>query len=324
MKILIVKTSSLGDIIHTLPALTDAAHFMPEIHFDWVAEKSFAQIPAWHPKVNKVIPVSWRRWRKHLLTYWQKGELQSFYHDLRSTTYDKIIDAQGLVKSAIMAKMAKGEHCGLDFESARETLAACFYQKRYQVIFRQHAVVRTRQLFAKVLGYDVPEGMPDYGILHHFPQPTVKHLKDIIFFHGTTWETKKWPEAYWIKLAQYCVASGFRVLLPWGNEEEHQRAQHIFAAEKGAEVLPKLSLGELAELLTQSTAAVAVDTGLGHLAAALNVPTLSLYGPTHPEQIGACGENQFHLSAPGEVGKGVLAELLPDVVWEQFQAILKG
>lgn len=322
MKILVVKTSSLGDVIHALPALTDAAQVFPDIRFDWVVEKSFAEIPAWHPQVDKVIPIAWRRWRKDLLTYWKKRELQNFYQDLRSNTYDKIIDAQGLVKSAVITRMAKGKRCGLDFKSARETLAALFYQQRHTVIFQQHAIVRSRELFAKALGYALPEIVPDYGISHHFPSSNITDKRDIIFFHGTTWETKKWPTSYWIVLAQYCESAGFRVLLPWGNAEEQQRAHQIASSVRGAEVLPQMSLTELAQLLSQSKAAVAVDTGLGHLSAALNVPTLSLYGPTDPSQIGTCGKHQFHLCAPGEPGKGVLADLLPEVVWERFQGQL--
>ncbi|GAF69677.1 unnamed protein product, partial [marine sediment metagenome] len=152
MKILVVKTSSLGDVIHALPALTDAAHAIPNISFDWVVEKSFSEIPSWHLQVNKVIPVSWRKWRKNMRESWKSGEIQHFYHDLRDSHYDKIIDAQGLMKSAIMACMAKGIKCGLDYKSAREPLASLFYQHRHKVDYQQHAVTRSRQLFAKALG----------------------------------------------------------------------------------------------------------------------------------------------------------------------------
>lgn len=322
MKILVVKTSSLGDIIHALPALTDAANAIPDLSFDWVAEKGFSEIPSWHSQVNKVIPVSWRKWRKNLSASWKSREIQDFHHELRDTQYDKIIDAQGLIKSAVMAYMARGQRCGLDYASAREKLASLFYQCRHRVDYQQHAVTRCRQLFAKTLAYDMPEGMPDYGILHHFSSFAQQDNNDVMFFHGTTRDDKEWPVSHWIALAKYCADSNLNVLLPWGNDREKQRATEIAAVCNNAKVLPKMSLGELAKQLAQVKAAVAVDTGLGHLAAALNVPTLSIYGPTDPKHIGACGENQIHLCAPGDPGKGILAELMPAIAWKEFEKML--
>jgi heptosyltransferase-1 len=325
MRVLIIKTSSLGDIIHTLPALTDAAHAFPDVRFDWVAEKGFAEIPSWHTQVDKVVPVSWRKWRKNLMASWRSEEIQDFYQALRKTRYDKIIDAQGLLKSAIITVLARGdERCGLDMHSAREVLAPLFYQQRYPVALQQHAVTRTRQLFAKGLGYEVPEGLPDYGIRHHFSSATQSNSPYVIFFHGTTRDDKEWPVPHWIALSKHCNDAGYDVLLPWGNEREKNRAEEIAAASTNAKVLPKTSLGELAALLAQAKAVLSVDTGLGHLAAALNVPTVSMYGPTDPGRIGAYGENQVHLCAPGETGKGVLAELTCERVWETFLSHLNG
>ncbi len=319
MKILIIKTSSLGDVIHTLPALTDAVHAMPDISFDWVVERGFAEIPSWHPRVNKVIPLAWRRWRKNISASWREGEFKKFYQDLREQNYDRVIDAQGLVKSAIITRLSKGQIYGLDFRSAREPLASLFYQKRVTVEFKQHAVKRMRQLFALCLGYPIPEDTPDYGIRHHFAAATESHLRQVLFFHGTTWIGKEWPEAYWQTLAKKCVALGREVLLPWGNEVEKQRAEDIAAGSPGIRVLPKMDLQGLAQILLQVECAVAVDTGLGHLAAAFDVPTISLYGPTDPAQIGACGRSQIHLRAPA-IGNDdrSLVNLSPDVVWEKL------
>jgi heptosyltransferase-1 len=322
MKILIIKTSSLGDIIHTLPALTDAALAIEGVRFDWVAEKGFAEIPSWHAQVDKVIPISWRKWRKNLRSSWKAKEIQHFYQELRTTQYDKVIDLQGLVKSAVISFIAKGERCGLDFQSARESLASLFYQRKHQVNFQQHAVVRTRELMAKALGYALPDSVANYGILQHFPRVDLTDKNTVIFFHGTTRDDKEWPTSHWIALAKYCAQMDLKVLLPWGNEREKQRAEEIAQAASNAEVLPKLSLTKLAQKLSQAKASLAVDTGLGHLAAALNVPTLSLYGSTDPKHIGACGENQTHLCAPGQPGKGVLSELLPEAVWQRFEEVL--
>jgi len=310
MKILVIKTSSLGDVIHTLPALTDAVRHHPDISFDWVVEEGFAEIPKWHPHVQHVIPVAWRRWRKNLPEAWRQKQLQQFYTALRQTRYDKVIDAQGLLKSALMTRLTHGLRCGLDYHSAREPLASLLYQQRYAVARNQHAVTRTRQLFAQALGYAIPTDEPDYAIRAHFDLNEVDTRKNILLVHGTTWETKEWPETSWIDLATHCVAAGWHVQIPWGNAQEKARAERIAASSPGIEVLPKTSLLALATLLLQAKAVIAVDTGIGHLAAALSVPTISLYGPTDPAKIGARGNNQLHLRKTNQ-----MTDLAVDEVW---------
>lgn len=321
MKVLLIKTSSLGDILHTLPALTDAAHYMPEISFDWVVEQSFAEIPSWHRQVNRVIPIAWRNWRKNIFKSSHQNEIKQFYQKLRSESYDRIIDAQALVKSALIARMSRGVRYGLDFRSARESLATLFYQKRVTVEFKQHAILRMRQLFALCLDYPVPACEPDYGLNDYFSASTDHLSHQILFFHGTTRQDKEWPEPYWRRLAHYCVESGMTVLLPWGNETEKKRAERIAEKSAAIKVLPKSNLTDLARVLLAVRCVVAVDTGLGHLAAALNVPTVSLYGPTDPEMIGACGKNQYHLRAQTGVkadDSKSMQDLIPEVVWEKL------
>lgn len=339
MKILIIKTSSLGDVIHALPALTDAGRHVSNIHFDWVVEEAFAEVPSWHPLVDKVIPVALRRWRKQPLKTWQSGEWKKFLRMLQAEQYDLVIDAQGLVKSAFLAYFAKGLKCGLDRASAWEPLATLVYQRKYQVDPSQHAVTRMRQLFARVFNYSVTD-KPDCGIDLNRLSLTQSSLdkKNIVFLHGTTWATKHWPEVYWQQLAEKIVAAGYRIQLPWGNQTELERAQRIAKVSAQIEVLPRSNLTALAQILVNAKAAVAVDTGLGHLAAALKVPTISLYGPTDPKETGTEGENQIHLSAtfpcapcqqtlctyngPREVEPACFSQLSPDKVWEQLQKIL--
>src|SRR5688572_18968850 len=164
MRVLIVKTSSMGDVIHTLPALTDAGQHYPAIQFDWVVEENFQEIPAWHPLVRRVIPVAFRRWRKTFFSRKTWAEWKTYQKILSKEPYDVIIDAQGLVKSAFLTFFAKGERSGLDWQSAREKLASLSYQQKYTVNFYQHAVVRMRQLFAAVLKYPQPTSLPDYGV----------------------------------------------------------------------------------------------------------------------------------------------------------------
>jgi len=164
MRILIVKMSSMGDIIHTLPALTDAGLAIPGITFDWVVEEHFAEIPRWHPLVNQVIPVALRRWRKSFAKPKTWQEWVTFRNTVRATKYDFIIDAQGLLKSALVAWNARGKRRGFNKQSARESWAALFYQQTFFVAKKQHAISRLRQLFSQILGYRVPTTIPDYGI----------------------------------------------------------------------------------------------------------------------------------------------------------------
>nr|WP_232111499.1 lipopolysaccharide heptosyltransferase I [Pseudomonas guariconensis] len=290
---MIIKTSSLGDVIHTLPAVTDAAHALPGIRFDWVVEEGFAEIPSWHPAVDQVIPVAIRRWRKNLWQTIKSGEWKAFKQRLRAQKYDLVIDAQGLVKSAWLTRYVKAPVAGLDRYSAREGWASRFYDRRLSVAVGQHAVERVRQLFALALAYDLPEGIGRYGLdLDRLQLPPAAPY--VVFLHGTTWATKHWPEAYWRELAERLGRRNLQVRLPWGNPAEKARAERIAQGLKNCEVLPKLNLAGVARVLAAAKACVAVDTGLGHLAAALDVPTISLFGPTNPGLTGAYGRVQVH------------------------------
>ena len=307
MRVLLVKTSSLGDVIHTLPALTDAARAIPGIRFDWVVEEAFAEIPAWHPAVDRVIPVAIRRWRKAPFRAWTSGEWRRFTRELLSVRHDLTIDAQGLLKSALLTRYASIPVHGLDRASAREPLAARFYTHRHPVARGRHAVERTRELFARALGYPVPTEAGSYGldrtrVLAGAGEAANVAVADdarpyLVFLHGTTWTTKHWPEAYWRRLIETAIAAGWPVRLPWGNEAERIRAERLAAGLADATVLPRLPLAGIAAQLAGARACVAVDTGLGHLAAALDVPTISLFGPTNPGYTGAWGPRQIHLAS---------------------------
>lgn len=297
MRVLLIKTSSLGDVIHTLPALTDALRALPGIQFDWVVEEGFAEIPTWHPAVANVIPVAIRRWRKNLWQTFRKGEWHQFKKRLRDTRYDLVIDAQGLLKSAWLTRYVKAPIAGLDKASAREPMAARFYDRPYAVARGQHAVERLRQLFGQALGYAVPAGLGDYGLDRSRLLEPGADAPFVLFLHGTTWDSKHWPELYWRQLAERMIGQGLEVRLPWGSPAEKARAERIADGLDNAVVLPKLNLAGVARVLAAAQGCVAVDTGLGHLAAALDVPTLSLFGPTNPGLTGAYGKSQVHLAA---------------------------
>ena len=288
MKILLIKTSSLGDVFHTLPAVEDAYRALPGVEIDWVVEEAFAAIPAWHPAVNDVIPVAWRRWRKNLFSKAVRAEMKAFRQRLQSTDYDIVLDAQGLLKSAVITRMARGPRYGLDKHSCREPLAAMAYQFPQAVAKGQHAIPRVRQLFAQVLGYEVPAGL-SYGVDRTRWQRPAVAGDYWMFLHGTTWITKLWPEAYWRELAILTAASGRQVMLPWGNAEEHERAQRIAAGLEGVQVLPKMGLNELNAWLAHAQAVAGVDTGLSHVVAALAVPSVAIYGATDSTLTGVLG-----------------------------------
>ncbi|MEI7237795.1 MULTISPECIES: lipopolysaccharide heptosyltransferase RfaC [Pectobacterium] len=294
MRVLIVKTSSMGDVLHTLPALTDAMQAIPGIQFDWVVEEGFAQVPSWHPAVSRVIPVAIRRWRKSWFSAPIRQERAEFTRQLRQYRYDAVIDAQGLIKSALLVtRLANGKKHGLDCKSAREPLASWFYNYRHPISRRQHAVERVRELFAASLNYRKPTERGDYSIASRFlSQSPADANRYLVFLHATTRDEKHWPEAHWRELIALLAPSGLRIKLPWGAEHEHQRALRLAEGFPHVEVLPRLTLQQVAEVLAGAKAVVSVDTGLSHLTAALDRPNITLYGPTDPGLIGGYGMNQ--------------------------------
>ncbi|MDU1876394.1 MULTISPECIES: lipopolysaccharide heptosyltransferase RfaC [Citrobacter] len=295
MRVLIVKTSSMGDVLHTLPALTDAQQAIPDIHFDWVVEEGFAQIPSWHSAVDRVIPVAIRRWRKAWFSAPIKAERKAFRDAVRLQQYDAIIDAQGLVKSAaLVTRLAHGIKHGMDWSTAREPLASLFYNRKHHIARQQHAVERTRELFAKSLGYTKPQSQGDYAIAQHFlTEVNADTEQYAVFLHATTRDDKHWPEANWRELIGLLNNAGIRIKLPWGAAHEEARARRLAEGFTYVDVLPRMSLEEVARVLAGAKFVVSVDTGLSHLTAALDRPNITLYGPTDPGLIGGYGKNQY-------------------------------
>lgn len=341
--LLLVKTSSLGDVVHTLPALTDAA--TRGFTFDWVVEEAFTAIARRHPAVRRVIPIGWRRWRSDLVGH--RKALRLFHRDLRQTHYPLVLDAQGLLKSAVVSRLARGgRRIGLDWSSAREGAASLFYGDRIAIPRGQHAVDRLRALFAAALDYRLADGAPDFGLQRGQTEQKDPQVgaRECLLLHGTTWETKHWPEAMWIELARRLRSDGWRVSLPWGNPHEAARAARIAAGAPGTVVLDALSLDGLIDHMAGAELAVGVDSGLSHLAAALSVPTVVLYGSTDAALTGCRGARVSNLQSPfacapclrrtcsyrgaAEIWNGepvvpaCYARLTPDDVWSSIERLL--
>ena len=306
MRILLIKLSSLGDVFHTFPAITDAQKFFPDLKIDWLVEESFAGLAVQHPAVAHAYPIRMRKLRT------EKGRLKSLYthwRELRQQVaereYDLIIDAQGLLKSAVLTRLHAAPATGFGFGSAREAMAVPFYKTRIQSDRNQHAIERTRQLFAGALGYQVPAEFGGYGLVREdWRKKAAVNLQRmalppnyVVFLHGAAWQTKTWPQERWRNLAIELNSQGVYFFLPWGSNEEHARAEFIANGLGYARVLPHLSIVELAHILSQAEAVVGVDSGLGHIPVAFDVPGLVLIGPTDADRIGHTGPNQIMIKS---------------------------
>lgn len=320
MRVLLVKTSSMGDVLHSLPALTDAQQAISNIQFDWVVEEGFSQIPTWHSAVNQVIPVAIRRWRKNWFSAPIRAERAAFRTKLQATQYDAVIDAQGLLKSAfLVTRLARGDKHGYDRHSIREPLASFFYDHRYSISKQQHAVERIRQLFAKSLGYTCPTQQGDYAIAQHFLQSDEEHQSPyVVFLHSTTRDDKHWPEEKWRQLISLMANTGIKIKLPWGAPHEQQRAQRLAEGFDFVEVLPKLTLAEVAQQIANAKAVVSVDTGLSHLTAALDKPNFTLFGPTNPGLIGGYGQGQHVIKST----VNSMASIKANEVYQQLSSVI--
>ena len=299
MRILIVKTSSLGDVIHNLPVVCDIHKHYPDAIVDWCVEESFAAIPRLHPGVSEVITVALRRWKKQLFSRQTWQEINVFRQSIARNHYDLILDTQGLLKSALIASQARGVKCGYNADSAREPIAARFYDRSYSVSKVAHAVTRNRLLAAAAFAY-VTEPEINFGI--SAPLTVTNWLpatRFVVLLTATSRDDKLWPESHWLELGSQLKAQGFTAVFPGGSKPERERAARLAAALSGAIAAPALSLPELASVLARASAVVGVDTGLSHLAVALNVPTVAIYTATDPALTGVFGSG-FHCNLGGK------------------------
>jgi heptosyltransferase-1 len=286
--ILLVKTSSLGDVVHNLPVASDIRAAFPDARIDWVVEEAFAAVPRLHPDVERVLPVAIRRWKHSLLAGPTRAEILGFLKTLRSRAYDAVVDTQGLLKSAVLSFGARGARHGLDWTSSREPLAV-FYDRTYSVPWALHAVERNRVLAARALEFTARPG-PDYGI--RVAAGRFEWLANdpyVLLLHATSHVRKLWPEERWIELGRTLAERALCCVLPWHGDDERARSERLARQIPGAIVPPRLGLDEVAGLIAGAAAVTGVDTGLTHLAGALSVPTVGIYCATSPTATGLYG-----------------------------------
>jgi len=305
MKILVVRLSSLGDILHLFPAISDLRRHYPNGTIHWLVEPGFAEVVSWHEAVDRVITIPLRAHKK---VWWKipilLGKLR---RQLQAAHYDFVLDAQGLLKSAVLSRLAGVPVYGFDGKSSREPFAARLYDRTARVPDGLHVIEKNRLLIKELFAADIAKPA-DFGIRKYREERRNRKLSEklteitgppyIVILHGTTWNSKYWPEDAWLELIRKLTRNGLRCLVPWGNEVELERAVRLqTAGGEQAKVLPRLSLTELMDILLDAQAFVSVESGIGHLAAAFDVPGVMLHGPTDPEYSGILGKACKHITS---------------------------
>lgn len=285
---LIVKTTSMGDVIHALPAVADLARAQPDLVIDWVVEKSFSDIPRLSRYVDTVYEVSVRQWRKNIFQSKTWKEVGQVRLALQNAHYERAVDLQGLLKSAVIGKWSKSFLLGYDKDSIKEPWASRFYDKTFSVSKSLSAVTRCRGLMGAAFDYDYRQYPLDFGLR------TIDHTKSVssyaVFLVNTSRETKLWSETKWVQLAKEVNTKGFNVQFLWGTDPERERVERI-ASQVGdfCQVLPRMSIKDCAAVLQKASFVVGVDTGLTHLAAATSKPTVGLFLDYPIELVGLTG-----------------------------------
>jgi heptosyltransferase-1 len=281
-RILLVRLSSLGDVLHTFPAVTDLRRAFPDAIVDWVVEEAYVPLVRMHPGVTHPIPFALRRWRRAWYRAQAWREFGAFRAALRAhPPYDAILDTQGLLKSVLVARFARGPVHGFGPRTARESFATRFYATTYEFAPSDHKIERYRAVAARALGYTPQPGV-EYGIVAP-PAPVFAPREPYcVLLHATARAGKLWREDRWIEVARALEARGLVCVLPWGAEDERTRSARIAGALTRALVPPRMSIEDAAGLIGRAAAVLGVDTGLMHLAAALGVPVVGIFCDSEP------------------------------------------
>ena len=314
MRVLLIKQSSLGDLIHCFPAISDLHRQVKDVQFDWLVEKGFVDVPRWHKGINEVIPIDFRYWRKNFMQ--SRGEIKDFFSSMRRRSYDLIIDAQALIKSAVIASLLNGKCTGkkakivgLDRDSIRtEKFCTLFYHQKIAVPLDMHAIERVRRLFAQAFHYDY-ETVAHYPLFptddFSFPDEVIVGLDEfpdyVVGVHSTSWNSKHLPLEMWYQYAEKIQQQGKKLVLPWYGEAELTYAKRIQKSfSETVIILPQLTLNEIVSVLRRAWGIISVDTGYAHIAAAMGVPIVTLYGSTNKNLTAALGLRSDNLQSSFE------------------------
>jgi len=322
MRVLIIKLTSMGDLMHALPALTDAAKQIPNIEFDWVVDENFSEVPLWHPKVKSVITTNHRSWKKNIFSTSLINELKSIKSTLNNTNYHAVIDMQNNLKSAAVSFLVKDSVHGLDKGSAREYPSHLAYKFKYKVSKENHAITRQRQLLALSLNYEFDTKDIDYGIQNdNFERPNLELPNKYLFLvHNASWPTKMWSISRWQELIQLINGEGYMAILPSGSKEEFKRAQEIASISTDALAIPAQSLNRTAYIIENAAGCICSDTGLAHLSALLGKPSVTLYSVTDEKLIGTRGNNQAHIISSDSKMDSISSQR----AWEELKLLIEA
>jgi heptosyltransferase I len=295
--IVFVKTSSLGDVIHHMPAVTDTRRACPDAHIAWVVEAPYAPLVALHPGVDEILPVATRRWRQSWYKPETIAEIRNALSAMRSRRYEIAIDTQGLMRSAILTQVIRGKRHGYDRDSIRERAATFFYDVKHAVPRTLHAIDRNRALTGAALGY-TPQGALDFGLR---PQASAHPRDYAVLLHGSAGLRKEWSDENWLFVGRALAAAGVRAVLPWGSLRERERAERLAAQLPRAEARGGEGLGAVAQMIAGARLVIGLDTGLLHLAAAYAVPLIGVFVASDPTLTAPRGTGLITiLGAPGE------------------------
>ena len=289
MKILVIKSSSMGDIIHALPVAHDIRQALPEAELHWVAEESFRDIPTLAPAVSKVHVTAFRRWRKAILSGPVRAEMADVKNALRAEHYDVVLDIQGLMRSAMVARWAGVPATGYSWGTAREPIASLAYARKLDLPASLGAVRRYRMAAAEALGYEIDPERPVFGLQAN-AEPSVKPAGPYAALAvNTSRDEKLWPEEYWTHLGRKFAGAGLRSVLFWGSDVERERVERLVRTIPGA--------------------------GLAHLGAALGRPSVGIFVSTPTETLKLVGDGPVR--SLGGIGQ------CPDVdeVWKALVAV---
>lgn len=320
MRILVVKLSSLGDVVQTLPVLHDIDRHLPDARIDWVVEEAFAPLVRRAQRLERVLPIAQRRWRKSRRTPETRAQQREFDEALRREAYDAVIDCQGLIKSALVARRARLAPGGFSatFGNASEL---CGYEWPVRWILKRsvpmprriHAVARTRLLAARALGYDHPQ-LLEAPPVYPWPRHEAAQPPQVLLAHGTTRADNEWPAAHWIDIGRRLAEGGFAVLLPQASPAEERLAGEVAAAiGPAARVLPRMGLPALLDVMQGTSGLVGVDSGVAHMGVALDLPVVEIFSQPRAWRAGPVGR-------PHQMSVGGERAPTPHAVWDAWQA----